>query len=235
MKRSRTQESTQTVASYGSKRSRARSIPRNPRSQLSFKRATNSTGFPQRLTIKHRYSEVVGLTGTTGALSTYFFRCNGMFDPNQTGTGHQPYYFDQLTAVYNHFCVVRSKITVKFNNQSAAGIGGTVGIVINDDGTFSGSNGSTANEMPSAVHTLIPGVQWSNRTLTKTWSARDTFGGSLLANDNLQGTAAADPTEQSTFMLYAFSQDGTNTLAVFADVLIEYEAVWSELKDISAS
>lgn len=66
------------------------------------------------------------------------------------------------------------------------------------------------------------------------WSARKYFGGSVMANVNLQGTSAANPTENSGFTLCAQTVDGT-TDSIGYSIDIEYLAVWTEIKDIASS
>lgn len=43
---------------------------------------------------------------------SYEFRANGCFDPDVTGTGHQPRGFDQYGQLYDRYVVTSSKITV---------------------------------------------------------------------------------------------------------------------------
>ena len=52
-----------------------------------------------------RYAEFFTITCTSGALARYEFVANGLYDINFTGTGHQPYGFDQLIAMYSYACV----------------------------------------------------------------------------------------------------------------------------------
>lgn len=48
-----------------------------------------------------------------GGYSGYnIFRGNSVYDPDVTGVGVQPYYYDQLTTVYAYYAVNASKITV---------------------------------------------------------------------------------------------------------------------------
>ncbi len=48
-------------------------------------------------------------------LYTYSFRGNGVFDPDKTGTGHQPRGYDQYAALYQYVTVTASHINVTFN------------------------------------------------------------------------------------------------------------------------
>lgn len=70
--------------------------------------------FPHTMHAVLRYSETITLgVGTVGLPSHYFFRANGIYDPNYTGTGHQPYGHDQYEALYNHYQVMESTMTVR--------------------------------------------------------------------------------------------------------------------------
>ena len=52
--------------------------------------------FPENLWTEVVYSDQFQLTCTAGALQQYTFAMNGLYDPNLTGTGSQPRYFDTL-------------------------------------------------------------------------------------------------------------------------------------------
>lgn len=71
---------------------------------------------PPTLFTKMRYSHQVilyadNLTGRTG--SEYAFRMNSLYDPDFTGTGHQPVGFDQLAAIYKIYRVYKVDIQVR--------------------------------------------------------------------------------------------------------------------------
>lgn len=90
-------------------------------------------GFPKKMIMTHRYCANQSVQSSTGVMANYVFSCNGMYDPDITGTGGQPLYFDQMTAIYNHYTVIGSKVTIKVLNASpSTGIIGC-GILINDD------------------------------------------------------------------------------------------------------
>lgn len=192
-------------------------------------------GFPKKLIMTHRYVDAPVGTSTTGVPFNYRYSCNGMFDPNITGSGHQPYYFDQLTTLYDHYCVVASKCVVKMTPVAALTIPATIGGYINDD-TSTIVNTTTLCELSLGKHRTINNQSnVGNCTFSLNWSAKKYFGKNVLANDELQGTVATNPTEQSYYNLFAFALDGGSTLQFFLEVQITYIAVWKELIDITGS
>lgn len=105
-KRSR---STPTQSSQLSTTTRSSAKGKSQRSVVAYKKKYDIPrwGFPRRLYIAHKYVDLVSVSSTAGVVGSYFFKCNGMFDPNTTGTGHQPMYFDNCGAIYNHYTVVK--------------------------------------------------------------------------------------------------------------------------------
>lgn len=192
-------------------------------------------GFPKELRMKHWYVETLTLASTTGTPGFYLFRCNGMFDPNHTGTGHQPLYFDQLTAIYDHFNVRNSKITLRAAVPSTNSTPVCAGIFINDDTTTTPSNAQNCCELSSAVYRVMGSKDCPEVVFTKKWSANEAFGPASLNDPELQGSASADPTEQQLYTIFVQSIDGSTTNRIDWTVTIEYDAIWTELKDIASS
>jgi hypothetical protein len=81
---------------------------------------------------------------TAGNLSTgvlFRFRLNGMYDPDVTGSGHQPYFFDQVKAVYLNYLVRTAHVNLTWSDPTADGV--WVGWSIHP--------GSTSNDDPSTL------------------------------------------------------------------------------------
>jgi len=232
MKRARTQESTQQLSRSGTQQSYAKSR----KSKFGVPRyiSPTRTGFPKQLRLKHRYVESIVLTTGTGLLGTYQFSVNGLYDPNITGTGHQPMYFDQLAAIYNHYTVVKSKISVK----CTSGVSGVqlIGCYIEDDTTITPTSAQAAAEQSSAVSRILSpaGVEGALQ-FSKAWNAVQAFGPNPLANDNLQGTSGANPTEQQYFTVFTQDVAAASIVTVAFTAVIEYETIWDELKNLNSS
>ena len=184
--------------------------------------------FPAQLWATLRYKATIAVT-LSGGIYTHLFRCNGLYDPDHTGTGHQPLYFDQLMGIYNHYTVAASTVRASFTSASSPI--GTFSIYIDDDTSASGDNGG---ERPGGV-SVMSNNEASVPTLWKKWSAKDTFGPMWRGQDDLVGTSSTDPTELSFFVIGWQSAGYTGGETCALDVLIEYTAVFDELKTVAQS
>lgn len=227
------------------KRFRKSSTSRYPKSQgvsnstgliqgRPYNRVNLGNGFPKTIKFNHRYVEEIYLSSTVGATASYVFSCNGLYDPNITGAGHQPYYFDQMTTVYNHYCVIGSMITVRVAPKSTAEGPLSMSLVIDDNSTQTISAPQQVAEITDSVYDIIPSGCAEARSLTLNWSAKKYFGKNPLANTELQGTIAANPAEQSYYVINMHGLEAV-TSSVWCTVTIEYIVIWKELKEVSLS
>lgn len=190
-----------------------------------------------------RYCEFdLSIVSTAGAAAGYVFSANGMFDPNITGTGHQPMGFDQMMVFYEQATVVGSKCSVVMNNNSAAGKYGWTGLYVSPDT-------STLTDPARAIENGMIDNRWitpaaqagSLSRLNIGVDLRTYFGRSrtvrdLLDDDQLFTTAAANPVEQLYFILTAVDPTGAaGTINVTFQVVIEYDAIFFEPRKITSS
>jgi len=79
--------------------------------------------FPRKYVVKLNYSDVYTLTeAAAGAGTNQVFRPFDVYDPDQTGVGHQPMYFDRLCSSigpYMSFVVPRAEFQLRMSNVSA--------------------------------------------------------------------------------------------------------------------
>lgn len=81
---------------------------------------------PNKFKCKLIYEEDITATASALVPTSYAFKANAIYDPNKTGTGHQPYGRDQIADFYNRYDVTSAKIYVQYyipgnvtNNQLA--------------------------------------------------------------------------------------------------------------------
>ena len=141
----------------------------------------------------HRYTQRKGVSGAANFQELW--SCNGLFAPAVGGGGHQPLYYDQLTAIYNHYTVVASRIKAWFVCLDQTGnIAWYPSVGIDDDSVPSGNMGITQEEGRTVNSGLA--LTQGRVVLRKSWKPKASYGGDPLGDPNLQGTISANPTER---------------------------------------
>lgn len=173
----------------------------------------------------------VNLFTVSGGAGVQQFSCNGMYDPDISGVGTQPLYFDQQMAMFNHYVVVSStcKVTLTDTNNRVT----HAALYIEDD-VSSGNDARIGSTRPGAVSRIANLMQGPATTLSKSWSAKDTFGGNPLSKSELRGNASSNPSEQSYFTLI-LNDISLGDQSYTVKYEITYRAMLSEFKTIAAS
>lgn len=193
--------------------------------------------FPARTHKVLRYHDSVTLTSTAGAVNNYVFRANDLFDPNFTGTGHQPMGFDQMMVFYNHFAVDKCKIVVNFNNQAAGSF--HAGIRLDASSTVL-TNPDQIIEFGFTTYDTLEakGSYGSSKTLEMAVDIAKAQGiprKNITTDPNMRGDAATTPQELSYFHLYIWDPVNSASASVIADVVMELSAWFMEPRDATVS
>ena len=189
---------------------------------------------PLQLFNTMKYAQQVVITTSAAGFKVYQFSCNALYDPDVTGAGHQPSYFDQIMAIYDHYTVLKArfKITPCVNTDQTAPFFACVYV---DDDTSAVTSYEQALEQRNSTrgyHWLPP--SGPPPTISYWWDAAKTFGPNPQAQDSLQGTATSNPTEQSYFT-FVVQNASSVSVSFTAVVEIEYDTVFDELKTIAQS
>jgi hypothetical protein len=119
-----------------------------------------ANAFPPTRDVKMRYTDFPLLSSTTGAWAVNVFRANGAYDPDLTGVGHQPMFYDTFlgaaggAAPYGRYVVRKARVTVTFmsTGSTAAAFGIVAVRARNDQATGTSSMDPEAvMESPSTV------------------------------------------------------------------------------------
>lgn len=200
------------------------------------------SGFPKRTTVKLRYTETVELNAPGGGAAFFVVRANGMFDPNFTGTGHQPLGFDQWMLAYTHFTVVGSRMQVRVMSELDGHQVPCAGVILKT----AESNTHTSMTTIASVkeHTRLTGskifyygdASSYRQSMVARWSGKKWFGKAFLPGSrDYQGSTSADPVEQAFYTVKLYNIGGNDPAAVNAIVTIDYIAVLTEPKFLGGS
>lgn len=202
-------------------------------------------GYPDKLVTSLRYVDTFNLTGAAGAIGANVFRMNSLFDPDFTGLGHQPYFYDQLcgatgNAPYNKYRVIGSKMTVRFAisnapSLAAANVGPVVvGITTNTSGGLYASSVSALMESTNTPYTILEDKSGGNnvKTLSVTFvPSRDL--GMDVGDDTLAAGYSGNPS--STFYGIPWKVDTTGNATVIAFVEIDFRVEFFNRNEVAQS
>lgn len=185
------------------------------------------------------YDYAKTLSGGVGAVPTNFYSANGLFDPDFTGTGHQPMGFDQMMALYEQATVLRAHIKVTF---ASAGEHARVGVYLNPDTTSPGLPRLVENGLITMDKINGPSSDNGRHAYSELELVCDIpryFGRKregILADPQMYTTIAANPGEQAYFAVCAWAGfDSAVDVSVGYDVVITYDAVFWEPKKLTSS
>lgn len=200
---------------------------------------SNSGPFRKSYTTKMRYATDIRLDGAVAGLPVnYMFNAIDMRDPDRTGVGHQPLGFNQLEAIYEHYTVLKAKITATFIPLEATGYG--VPIVCNimsNNGTVIYTTPDSQREQGQST-SGIAGFNGSRPlTLIHNFDSKRFFGVTDVDdNHHLSGRGGASPTENACLQISVAPADaGQISTACVVQILIEYTAKWTERKPLALS
>lgn len=193
--------------------------------------------FPLRSRVmRMNYYEDVSVTTGASSVGTQVYSANGIYDPNITGTGHQPSGFDQMMLMYNHYTVLKSRITATVRNASTT-YGAFVAI-----SARAGTSGITVAErlvenglITAKFVTPKPNdgfTQYLTESINlKAFSGPD----DLLDDHDYRGSNAANPAEQQYYHISAWNPDDATQVPLYVAILIEYDVVFTEPQDLVQS
>lgn len=200
--------------------------------------------FPMSKIVKLRYVDYAPLAGGgVGAPGYYVFSANSLYDPNTTGTGHQPMHFDTMATMYNHYVVLGAKITVRaWGEATSGGTGAVLACKLDDDGSATFNNGRLMEQGSNLVKYIIMRdnvtAGKSYGVLKHTYSARK-FHGVKDVDDNkytLGALTNASPSDQGYWVIHWQHPDNSTVMgSIKLLVQIDYIVKFSEPRDFPQS
>lgn len=187
--------------------------------------------FPLNYRTRLRYYDTIDLGVIGSSPVGYVFAANGLYDPDITGTGHQPMGFDQLSVFFQHHCVLNSTIRVTFANmdnatffegavavQRSSTVLGSYPRLIeagNVVHTYGGAIAGGGGPPPNTISQRVNVAKWQGVPIP-------------MDDDTLKGATNANPTTLIYFVVYAVGPVTTSNGHLFISAQLEYDAVFTE-------
>jgi hypothetical protein len=163
--------------------------------------------------VTFHYAEVFTNSVLTVTGSQQIMNLNSLFDPNRTGTGHQPYGFDQLAALYNRYRVLSTRWRVTFGSQSGTyqlvvvPVNGLVNTSITDLTSY-----QTVCELPLSVVKTQGGGGGPTIIVERSMHLRALTGVTqteYLADDRFESVVSSSPAELLTLYIGFYNPSGS--------------------------
>lgn len=189
----------------------------------------------ERFFTQMRYSQVVSMTlATANVLYSHQWQTS-LYDPYFTGVGHQPFYFDQLAALYNKYRVygIKYKITAK----TGAAVDLTSFYVKHNADTTLETNQDTLRERSEGRGRIMSGPQTGGRDMImgymSTYRPQGKTKKDFLADESFISAVTTSPATTSQLQLYAVTVGGS--ASVYFQVDLEFYAEWFDRIEVGGS
>ncbi len=179
--------------------------------------------FPQKVVATLRYVTYVtinpGLGFGLGA--TYTFRANSVYDPDATGSGHQPRGHDQYMALYGAFRVMRSTIVADFPSQSSWDL--RVGCALHQGTTPSDVLDASERRLTNYKNCSHANSDGKYVRIRNSYDGRAFLGAHAFGDNQNTGTVSSNPSEVADFTIFAGSlSSGDDPAAIIVPVTLTY-------------
>ncbi len=159
--------------------------------------------FPREMKIQCRYHDFFDITTAGGVSNDHMFNLNSMFDPDRSGTGHQPLSNDQWAAFYGRYRVDATKVTITATTTSTHG---SVISMIANNSTSSLTDSYVVMESPGRVSAVCNAGSPSVK-ISKIFNLADVNGVTrevYRTDDRYQAQFGSSPTETIILHVGAF-------------------------------
>jgi hypothetical protein len=176
-------------------------------------------GFPPTLLTRLRYCDTVSMASTSGSIAKYLFRVNDIFDPDYTGSGHQPLYRDTFAAIYDFYTVKSARVTLTITN--GGNIPAPCGVLLDDDTTVS-TSASVLMEQNTGKHHLLPAQSGSisSHTFHLDFDAKKFYGWDVMTAYGSKTLVANTPSIPAYFVSWAQPADLASTVTYYITIEI---------------
>jgi len=232
-------------------------IPQNPyKSTRSVKAKTSTMSvnriprtmreFPKEMRVKLKYFSMNAFTVNANSVSFTPWRVNSIYDPDALVGGSQPRGSSQWANFYQKYTVVGAKISIRnldpdTGTSTAGTYNGLMGICIKDSSAPVG--GYTLRDVTEETDAKTAAMDsyHPNTSVSLSFNSSSYFGiKNLMDNNQLSGltggvTTGTNPLDQAYFIAWGYLAQTSGTQVLQQQVMIEYDVIFSDPKDLTAS
>lgn len=174
---------------------------------------------------------------TTGAAQRAF-ALNGLFDPDVTGTGHQPYLYDEITPLYLRYKVHAVTITLTWLSAEPTEIMIGTSIVLNSQDPWSSITKEAIlieEKRGGDVRRLAPNGEMTYKVM-KTIDIKQLEGvGAEFGSETYSALTTANPARLPKIIMAASSGTATEIISLQFNIRLDYHCKFYDRFTVGAS
>lgn len=191
----------------------------------------NVIGFPDRLCTILKYAQNYN-NAASATPSAQVWALNSAFDPDNSGVGHQPSYFDTFAAIYGRYFVKAFKMEMVFSQAQTATVP-TEWVALYSDVNTSPNTVEQLIESKYAVNGILalPTAGGCVKKVSLPWMSSAKLMGQPFteADDNMYSAVSASPGDTAWGIVKVQAQDGATNVACRVRATIYMEIVFKDL------
>lgn len=187
---------------------------------------------PRKFLTTLRYVDRVVLNAGLGTVANHLFRCASIFDPDETGVGHQPMGRDEIAQLYTKYLVVGAKIRVEFvpTNVGPTTNNGICGIRVHTGSNIVSSQADMLETRQVKWRTYGNTTSTNSVILNASYNPKRLFSVKDVVDDpDFGALLGSSPVRNPTFQIFSVPVDASvDNATVVAIVTIDYNVMWRE-------
>jgi len=194
-------------------------------------------GMPDRFRVILPYSELNAYSGSA-LPSAQVFRMNSCFDPDFSGVGHQPSYFDKIAAIYGRYYVVGFALEVHITQQAAA-TQATEWVVCYSDQNISANTVEELTEAKYSVSGML-GLPTGGGSTAKVYlpemNLQKLMGQPVTEpDDNMYAGVGSDPSDVAWGIIKLQTVDATANVSARVRAILYQDVIFKDVLSQSSS
>lgn len=191
-------------------------------------------GIPDLVRTCLKYSEMIAFTASATP-SAQVFLINSLFDPNFSGTGHQPSFYDFFQSMYSRYCVLGVSAVLDIENESAVAITCAAVFADTNVGAQTVESLSEAMRCKSAIVGPAGSVNTKRIVMPATAIASIMGQRDLASDPNMYASVGSSPTDNCWFVYKCASTDGSTTVTSRVKFNILFDCIFKDVNPQQAS
>jgi hypothetical protein len=181
--------------------------------------------FPVQQRVTLRYNGQITMTGSAAVVQT--FRGNSCYDPDLSGAGSQPLYWDILSQVYAKYCVLSARIAITCTNANA--VPSTISVFPSRINSFGGAIYDRCTQPRASYGVLGANTGGNSQLYLATFDSTARISGlkDAVDDEDFKALTNANPTRGWFFLLGAQSFDGS-AVTIYMNVTIDYDVILTD-------